>query len=200
MSSSSPRREAAPGWGPRLAKAAIAIAAIVLVGGLALVQAIRELGTRPGGQMQAPTGPLSYRHPSGAFEIFLPPGWTVRERDVDRDAGELAFVVFRAPDELELWVRLRDLGHDRPERLITELRDRAEQMGLPVEPVVTNLGGRVAFVRRLGIYQNEILTVDFLVGTTNHHLQFAAPKGRLDVWEPVWRALLDGYQPSPAAP
>ncbi len=199
MSSSSPRREAAPGWAPRLANAAIAITVIVLVGGLALVQAMRELGTRADRPLQAPTGPLSYRHPSSAFEVPLPPGWTVRERDVHREAGELAFTVIRAPSELELWVRLRDLGHDRPERLVAELRDRAEQLGLPVEPIVTNLNGRVAFVRRLGIYQNEILTVDLLVGTTNHHLQFAAPKGRLDAWEPVWRAVLDGYQPCPAA-
>ncbi len=198
MSSNLPPREPERGWGSRLARLAIALAAIAIVGGLALMHAMRQLGMHSADDRATITGPAEYRHPSGAFAVFLPPGWTVREREPDREGGDLQFVTLRAPAELELWIRLRDLGHDRPERLGAELSQHAEQMGLPIEPIATNLGGRVAFVRRLGMYQSEILTVDFLVGTTNHHLQIAAPKGRLDAWEPVWRVLLDSYTPCPA--
>lgn len=196
MISSSRPPESVVVAGPRIIRGVVVLAAIVLVGGLAIVQFLHERGTR---HASVPTvsGPGRYRHSSGTFELSLPAGWTVREREVNGDSGEIAFVVFRAAEDLELWVRIRDLGHDRPERLAEELRLRAESTSPSLEPVVTNIGGRIAFLRRVGIYQHEILTVDVLVGTTNHHVQVAAPRGQLDRWEPVWRDILLSYDPCP---
>ncbi|MCX7819598.1 MAG: hypothetical protein N2652_10415 [Kiritimatiellae bacterium] len=201
MSSSSRRPEPPPSLAAtRLRRFAVAVAAVAVIGGLAALQALREFRDDAGVAAAAVTGPVRYRHPGNAFALTLPAGWAVRPRDADRSSNDLAFVGFRGPDGLELWVRLRDLGHDRPERLADELRAQAEQMSLPIEPIATNVAGRIAFVRRLGMYGTEVQTVDLLVGTTNHHLQIAAPKGRLDAWAPVWQAIVDSYEPLPASP
>jgi len=181
------------------------VAAVALVAALAAQQAIRRGGPPPAGgaplaAMPAPGGrEVRYAEPADRFAVTVPASWTVSSRPADRP-GEMAFFVFRGPDELELWIRLADVGYDRFEEMADDIRSQTNLLGVAeMEPEIVQLGNGFALRRRIGWIRHETLLVDLLVGTTNHHLQFAAPKGRLDAALPLFERILGSYEVRPAA-
>ncbi len=207
ISSSRPdRRSDRAAAGRRLPMLLVGIAGGVLVVGLATMALLREFQRGPaGGYVPADDDSAAmvlgiadrrYVDPAGRFSITVPSAWAVR-------TGEQANpndVVLRGPVGLEVWVRLADVGYDRFERLSDEIRQIEENYGINSNIRITMFGERPAVERHIRLFDKEAISLDFLVGTTNHHIQLAAQKERFEALEPLLRQILATYAPGTNAP
>jgi hypothetical protein len=137
-----------------------------------------------------------YSDPDGRFSLTIPAAWSVRTGG----QAEPQDVVFRGPLGLEVWVRLTDLGHDRFERMSDEIRKIEESFGVNQNIRVTTFLGRPAIERRMRLFDKEAMTLDLLIGSTNHHVQLASRREAFDSLLPLLRGILDTYTPGGAAP
>jgi len=129
--------------------------------------------------------------PAGRFSFVAPESWPVRtgERAAPQDA------IARGPRGLEVWVRLSDLGHDRFERMSDAIRKIEETYGVNQNIRVGVFRGRPAIERRMRLFDKEAMTLDLLIGTTNHHVQIAARREAFESLLPLMRGILDSYRP-----
>lgn len=205
ISSSRPDRPA-PRGGRRIT-IAIALAVGVLVAGLGAVEILRRMqdGAGSGGEVPADDDTsalvlgLSDKRvadAAGRFSITVPAAWAERtgERAAPND------LILRGPQGIEVWVRLTDLGHARFDRLADEIRRIEENYGINQNIRIVTWKGAPAVERRMRLFEKEAITLDFLVGTTNHHVQLAAKRERLAALEPLLRQVLDTYTPAGATP
>ncbi len=206
MISSSRPDHPGPRGGKRTALA-IALAVGVLAAGLGIVEVLRRMqdSAGPGGEVPADDDTsalvlgLSDKRvvdAAGRFAITVPSSWAERtgERAAPND------LILRGPQGLEVWIRLADLGHERFDRLADEIRRIEETYGVNQNIRIVTWKGRPAVERRMRLFEKEAITLDFLVGTTNHHLQLAAKRERLAAFEPLLRQVLDSYAPAGEPP
>lgn len=204
ISSSRPDR---PGRGGKRTALAVALAVGVLVAGLGTVEILRRMqdGTASGGEVPADDDTSALvlgladkrvADAAGRFAITVPAAWAER-------AGERAApndLILRGPQGVEVWVRLTDVGHARFERLADEIRRIEENYGINQNIRIVTWKGVPAVERRMRLFEKEAITLDFLVGTTNHHVQLAAKRERLAAAEPFLRQILDTYAPGGGLP
>ncbi|MBM4156873.1 MAG: hypothetical protein FJ221_17880 [Lentisphaerae bacterium] len=198
------------GPGPRGAKRtviAVALAVGVLVAGFGVVEVLRRMqdGAAPGGAVPADDDAsalvlgLADRRvadAAGRFAITVPAAWAER-------AGERAApndLILRGPRGIEVWVRLTDVGHARFDRLSDEIRRIEANYGINQNIRIVTWKGVPAVERRMRLFEKEAIALDFLVGTTNHHVQLAAKRELLAGLEPLLRQVLDTYAPAGGLP
>jgi hypothetical protein len=196
--------------GPRGGKRtvlAIALAVGVLVTGLGTVEILRRMqdGATAGGDVPADDDTsalvlgLSDKRvadAAGRFAITVPAAWA--ERTGER--AEPNDLILRGPEGIEVWVRLTDVGHERFDRLADEIRRIEETYGINQNIRIVTWKGAPAVERRMRLFEKEAITLDFLVGTTNHHVQLAAKRERLAALEPLLRQVLESYSPGGGLP
>lgn len=196
--------------GPKGAKrtvVAIALAVGVLVAGFGAVEVLRRLQAPPlsGGPVPADDDASALvlgladkrvADAAGRFSITVPASWAERtgERAAPND------LILRGPQGVEVWVRLTDVGHARFDRLADEIRRIEENYGINQNIRIVTWKGAPAVERRMRLFEKEAITLDFLVGTTNHHVQLAAKRERLGALEPLLRQILDTYAPGGGPP
>ncbi len=134
--------------------------------------------------------------PAGRFAVTVPASWAVRtgERVAPND------MVLRGPQGLEVWVKLADVGYDRFDLLANEIRHIEETFGVNQNIRIITRAGAPAVERRIRLFEKEAIALDFLVGTTNHHVQLAARKEQFESLQPLLRSILDTYTPGTNAP
>lgn len=196
--------------GPRGGKRtvlAIALAVGVLVTGLGTIEILRRMqdGATAGGDVPADDDTsalvlgLSDKRvadAAGRFAITVPAAWA--ERTGER--AEPNDLILRGPEGIEVWVRLTDVGHERFDRLADEIRRIEETYGINQNIRIVTWKGAPAVERRMRLFEKEAITLDFLVGTTNHHVQLAAKRERLAALEPLLRQVLESYSPGGGLP
>jgi hypothetical protein len=133
---------------------------------------------------------------AGRFAITVPAAWA--ERTGER--AEPNDLILRGPEGIEVWVRLTDVGHERFDRLADEIRRIEETYGINQNIRIVTWKGAPAVERRMRLFEKEAITLDFLVGTTNHHVQLAAKRERLAALEPLLRQVLESYSPGGGLP
>ncbi len=137
-----------------------------------------------------------YEDPAGRFRLVLPAAWQVA------DGVEAApyDAVFRGPRGLEVYVRVTPAGHERFRVLLREIRKIEREWGLNMNIRTNTFRGALCAERTVRLVEQQVRAVDFLVGRTAHHLQFAAPRDDFDRYGGLFDALLAGYEPLPAVP
>ncbi len=207
ISNSSPERRRAPAGMSRTLRGAIGFAFLVLVCGLGAVEILRRYHATASTQGTVPAdddasalilGLADKRvtDAAGRFALTVPAAWTVRTGDLN---GKEA-TILRGPQGIEVWVRLADIGHDRFERLTDEIYQIDSTYGVNQNVRIGTHGGRPAVERRMRLFDKEAMTLDLLVGTTNHHVQLAARRERFESLRPLFRQILDSYTVGTNAP
>jgi len=136
-----------------------------------------------------------YRDPGERFELRLPPGWL-------RFEGEKAApydAIFVGPRDLKLAVQIRPLFHDDPELLYKEILKIQRDLGLEMHIRRMEHRGFPAVERTAGLHLERVRMLDVLVGRTNHHVEFSAPRADYDRYAALGADLLAAYAPLPAA-
>lgn len=207
ISNSSPERRRASAGMSRTLRGAIGFAFLVLVCGLGAVEILRRhhatastLGAVPADDdasaMILGLADKRVTDAAGQFAITVPAAWTVRTGELN---GKEA-TILRGPQGIEVWVRLMDIGHDRFERLSDEIYLIDRTYGVNQNIRIVTRGGRPAVERRIRLFDKEAMTLDLLVGTTNHHIQLAARRERFEALQPLLREVLDSYTVGTNAP
>lgn len=207
ISNSSPDRWRAPAGMSRTLRAAIGFAILMLVCGLGAVEALRRyrataptLGKVPADDdasaMILGLADRRVTDAAGRFAITVPAAWTVRTGELD---GKEA-TILRGPQGIEVWIRLADIGHDRFERLADEIYQIDSTYGVNQNVRIVTRAGRPAVERRMRLFDKETMTLDLLVGATNHHVQLAARRERFEALQPLLRQVLDSYTVGTNAP
>lgn len=127
------------------------------------------------------------------FALTVPEGWIVRTGETVAPRA----AVFRGPRYLEVWVSISDVPYDTPEKLKSDLYaiERHLSVNSHVTPVVFK--GASAFERRYRLYASEVISLNFLIGHTAHHIEASAPGGQMASYEKLLRDILQTYEAGP---
>lgn len=118
----------------------------------------------------------TYKDPAGRFEITVPAPWAVRD-GADADPYTARFI---GPGGMDLCVRLTPMDHDRLDLLEKEIRGIEFDRGLDTHIQPRFFNGRPVIERSLKLFAQELIMLDFMSGTTAHHIQAAAPRGTFE--------------------
>jgi hypothetical protein len=207
ISSSNRDKRRAPAGMSRTLRGAIGFAGLVLVCGLGAAEILRRYHAPATTADAVPAdddasalilGLADKRvtDAAGRFALTVPAAWTVRVRELD---GKEAMTL-RGPQGIEVWVRLADIGHDRFERMADEIQQIDSTCGVNQNIRIVTRGDRPAVERRMRLFDKEAMTLDLLVGATNHHVQLAARRERFESLQPLFRQILDSYTVGTNAP
>jgi hypothetical protein len=144
---------------------------------------------------QPPSGKLDskrYVDPKGNFSIVPPAGWKAQEYPSD-PRGKVAF---EAPEgRMDLRVLTNAVDFKTIDDLVTSLKSIEGRIGMSTNIRKTTFLGRAAVERSMTIKGVRLATVDFLVGQTAHNLQFAAPPGLFEKYQPLALLSMQTYEP-----
>lgn len=180
--------------GPRTKLILFSLGLIIVVG-IAL-----DLGQRGrGGRVDDPARPPAdndpaarilglhdrhYADPDARFELTVPEAWVV----IDGPKADPYTAKFLGPGGMDILVRLRAMTHDRLDELEREIRGIEFDRGLDTHIRPRFFNGRPVIERGVRLFEKEMVLLDFMCGTTAHHIQAAAPRGTFErdqrlLWE-----------------
>lgn len=124
------------------------------------------------GQTKGQLAAKRYVDPKGYFKIVPPDGWRIQEYPQD-PRGKVAFIAPESSTDLRVLVNAVDFS--TTDELIKYCKDIEARTGLKTNIERTEFGGRQAVKRSFEAKGLKFCAIDFLVGSVDHNMQFAAP-------------------------
>jgi hypothetical protein len=132
-----------------------------------------------------------YADPKGYFRIVPPDGWRVQEYPEDA-RGKVAFTAPQPNTDLRILINAVDFT--TTDDLVKSLKSIEARAGLSTNIVRTDFGGRPAVKRSFEARGLRFLVIDFLVGSVDHNIQFAAPPSQFQKYMPVVTKSIQTYE------
>jgi len=133
-----------------------------------------------------------YVDPKGFFKVIPPANWKVQEYPND-PRGKVAFL---APGgDADFRVLINAVDSSTINALIKFCRDLEKRIGINTNIKKIEFFGRPAVQRSFQLQGKEVLAIDFLVGQTDHNLQFVGSPDKFNIYRDLIMKSLETYEP-----
>ena len=132
-----------------------------------------------------------YVDPKGYYIIVPPDGWRIQEYPQD-PRGKVAFIAPESNTSLRVLVNAVDFS--TIDALIKFCKDVEARTGLQTNIEKTEFGGRQAVKRSFEAKGLKFFAIDFLVGSVDHNIQFAAPASSYQKHMPLITKSMETYE------
>ncbi len=130
------------------------------------------LAVRPVGAETSRSVGQEYSDPNGFFKITPPSSWRVKQYQGD-PRGKVAFIGPGAGTGLR--VLASSVDFDTVDDLVKFSKGVEKRLGVDMNIKIITFNGRPAVERAFYLKGQKFYVIDFLVGTVDHNLQYAAP-------------------------
>jgi hypothetical protein len=158
------------------------------------LSAILFFGASVWGQTKGQLAPKRYVDPEGYFKIVPPDGWRIQEYPQD-PRGKVAFIAPESNTDLRVLVNAVDFS--TTDELIKFCKDIEARTGLSTNIEKTEFGGRQAVKRSFEAKGLKLYVIDFLIGSVDHNIQFAAPASSYQKHMPLILKSMETYEAIP---
>ncbi|MDZ7391796.1 MAG: hypothetical protein ONB25_02710 [candidate division KSB1 bacterium] len=146
------------------------------------------------GQTKGELAANRYVDPKGYFRIVPPQGWSIREYPQD-PRGKVAFIAPDGEDYLRVLINVVDFT--TIDELVERCKNIESRIGISMNIKKEDFGGRLVVKRSFEMKGLKWFTIDFLVGSVAHNLQFAAPPNLYQKYLRVAMKSMETYEPIP---
>ena len=143
------------------------------------------------GQTKGQLAAKRYVDPKGYFKIVPPGGWRIQEYPQD-PRGKVAFIA--SESSVDLGVLVNAVDFSTTDALIKYCKDIEARTGLRTNIERTEFGGRQAVKRSFEAKGLKFYVIDFLVGSVDHNIQFAAPISSYKKYMPLITNSIETYE------
>ena len=133
-----------------------------------------------------------YVDPKGYFKIVPPAGWRIQEYPQD-PRGKVAFIAPASNTDLRVLVNAVDFT--TIDDLVRFCKNIESRIGISTNIERTTFGGRPAVKRSFEAKGLRFIMYDFLIGSVDHNLQFAAPPSNFQKYLPIVMKSMETYEP-----
>lgn len=144
------------------------------------------------GQTKGQLAAKRYVDPKGYFRIIPPEGWSIREYPQD-PRGKVAFIAPDGGDYLRVLVNVVDFTSI--DELVERCKNIERRIGISTNIKKEDFCGRLVVKRSFEMKGLKWFTIDFLVESVAHNLQFAAPPHMYQKYLPVVMKSMETYEP-----
>ena len=142
-------------------------------------------------QVQGQLSAKRYDDPKGYFVIVPPYGWRIQEYPQD-PRGKVVFIATESNVDLRILINAVDFTST--EEFLNWCKDFEDRIGLNTNIEKIDLDGEPAVRRSFEIKGLKLYMIDFLVGSIDHNIQFAAPINTFEKYFPIVKNSIETYE------